>query len=78
MKLWFIVKNGHYSAHVTENGITWDKNEDQLSDAELVKLSLNAKAMNVLLSSLNVNETTKVKGCEIPKLYKMLIEIIIE
>ena len=46
-----------------KNGITRDKNEDELSDAELVKLSLNTKAMNVLLSGLNANETIRVKEC---------------
>ena len=63
MRLWFIVKNGPYVAQTIENGKMRDKNEDELTELELTKLSLNAKAMNVLFSSLNANETTRVKGC---------------
>ena len=64
MRLWFIVKNGPYEALIEDNDthIMRPNTIDELTPQDLTKLSLNAKAMHILYSSLNANESSRLEG----------------
>ena len=78
MRLWFVIKNGLYEALI-EVVITHNmrpKTMDELTSLDLTKLCLNAKAMHILYSALNANESSRIEGFSSAKeIWETLIKV---
>ena len=69
IELWFIVNEGPYDASIIDE-VTHrprPKTRNELIGNDRTHLTLNAKAMNVLYSALDSNESIRVKGCKFAK-----------
>ena len=69
IELWFIVNESPYDGSIVDE-VTHRprlKPRNELTGDDRTHLTLNAKAMNVLYSALNSNESIRVKGCRSAK-----------
>ncbi|XP_058009141.1 uncharacterized protein LOC131183130 [Hevea brasiliensis] len=65
---WRIIKNGPHVPQKNGTGTTKvPKHEDEYDDNDWKKISINAKAINILHCSLDLNEYNRVSGCQSAK-----------
>ena len=69
IELWYIMNEDPYEATIEsrEIGRTRVKTRSELSAQDKINLTLNVKVMNLLYSTLDANESTRVKGCKTTK-----------
>ena len=66
IELWFIVYEGSYDASIVDEKThrPRQKTRNELTIEDRAHLTLNAKTMNVLYSTLDLNEFIRVKSCK--------------
>ena len=69
IELWFIVSEGPHEANFldADTGLLRPKTRVEMNAQDRTNLTLNAKAMNVIYSALDSNESIRVKGCKSAK-----------
>jgi len=67
MDVWDAVTNGRFRPQVVANGVTQDKPKADWSDDDKKKVQYHFKGINILISSLGVNEYHYVSHCKTAK-----------
>jgi len=67
MEVWDSVVNGRFQLQVVANGIALEKPKADWSDDDKNKVQYDLKALNILISSLGVNEYHSVSHCKTAK-----------
>ncbi|VFQ94483.1 unnamed protein product [Cuscuta campestris] len=66
-KLWLIVKNGYGVPMKKVGEVNVPKTEEEFTDEDCKKMELNAKAINMIYCSVNVDDYRKISRCETAK-----------
>nr|AJE29371.1 putative gag protein [Coffea canephora] len=69
IELWYVVEDGPYEARIIDSttNLSRLKTRQELNEKDKRYLSLNAKAMCILYNALDVNESSRIKGCKSAK-----------
>ncbi len=65
--VWRVIINGPNIPMKVVNNVNVPKDENEWNDADILKIQVNAKAMNILHCSLDVNEYNRICCCESAK-----------